>query len=84
MGDIPDKRASADPVDLLPPSPMLLASCSCWRSITRTISGTVSAEHPPEPLLERLRVHRLHHLVLADHALGRDHVAEIRAFELHP
>ena len=33
------------------PSTMLLASCSCWRSITRTIFTTASI--PPEPLLKR-------------------------------
>jgi len=34
-------------------------------------------EHPPEPLLKRLRVHRLHHLVLANHALGRNDLPQI-------
>ena len=38
-------------------------------------------EHPPEPLLERFGVHRLHYLVLANHALGRNHIAEIRPRE---
>ena len=34
-------------------------------------------EHPPEPLLKRFRVHRLHHLVLANHALRRNDLPQI-------